>query len=63
MMYLDTNQHFSLSFLNECGGRCSQSGQDLQRMNYTRNIPEAGEQDVDDKVAATTTLKEDADGW
>jgi hypothetical protein len=32
-------------------------------MNDTRDIPKAGEQDVDEEVAVTTTLKEDADGW
>ena len=41
----------------------AQSGQDLQRMNDTRNISEAGEQNVDQEVAVTTTFKEDADGW
>jgi len=32
-------------------------------MNDTRNIPEAGEQDVNEEVAVATTFKEDADGW
>ena len=41
----------------------AQSGEDLQRMNDTRDIPEAGEQDVDEEVAVTTTFKEDTDGW
>src|SRR5271154_5554057 len=41
----------------------AQSGEDLQRMNDTRNIPEAGEQDVNEEVGAATTFKEDADGW
>ena len=40
-----------------------QSGEDLQRMNDTRNIPEAGEQDVNEQVAVATTFKEDADRW
>ena len=40
-----------------------QSGEDLQRMNDTRNIPEAGEHDVNEEVGAATTFKEDADGW
>jgi hypothetical protein len=41
----------------------AQSGEDLQRMNDTRKIPEAGEQDVNEEVAVATTFKEDADGW
>ena len=41
----------------------AQSGEDLQRMNDTRNIPEAGEQDVNEEVAVATAFKEDADGW
>jgi hypothetical protein len=32
-------------------------------MNDARNIPEAGEHDVNEEVGATTTFKEDADGW
>jgi hypothetical protein len=39
------------------------SREDLQRMNDTRKIPEAGEQDVNEEVAVATTFKEDADGW
>ena len=41
----------------------AQSGEDLQRMNDTRKIPEAGEHDVNEEVAVATTFKEDADGW
>lgn len=41
----------------------AQSELDLQRMDDTGNVTEDGEQDVDEEVAATTALKEDADGW
>jgi hypothetical protein len=49
--------------MNDYGGMLAQSGEDLQRMNDTRKIPEAGEQDVNEEVAVATTFKEDADGW
>ena len=63
MMYLDANLVFSLISERLWRRMLAQSGEDLQRMNDTRNIPEAGEHDVNEEVGAATTFKEDTDGW
>lgn len=41
----------------------AQSDHDLQGMDDAWDVPEDGEQDVDEQVAAATALKEDADRW